>query len=270
MAQETHHSDPWSALRRFTAARIALGRAGASLPTAEVLDFAIAHAAARDAVHAGLDVEALRADIEPLQLPVLLLATLARDRLTYLQRPDLGRRLDQESRLALDAARGSETDVVFIIADGLSAPAAQRQAPPLLARLLPMLAGTGLRVGPICIALQARVAIEDEIGEALGAKLAVILIGERPGLGTAESLGAYLVFDPAPGRTDAQRNCISNIRPGGLGTPAAAQTLHYLITESLRRRISGVGLKDDRPALDASDLLDAPSGSLSPLLRGGD
>jgi ethanolamine ammonia-lyase small subunit len=258
MVDLTHLPDPWSGLRQFTAARIALGRAGASLPTAEVLDFALAHAAARDAVHAVLDVDMLKADIEPLRLPVLVLATLARDRLTYLQRPDLGRRLDEESRAILkeraqtwagSPCDGGGCDVAFIIADGLSAPAAQRQAPALLARLAPMLMGPGLRVGPICIVRQARVAVEDEIGQALGAKVAVILIGERPGLGTAESLGAYLVFDPRAGRTDAQRNCISNIRPGGLNSDDAARTLNYLITESIRRRISGVGLKDERPAL---------------------
>ena len=251
MAQETHLRDPWSALPRFTAARIALGRAGASLPTAEVLDFAIAHAAARDAVHAVLDLDALLADIEPLQRPVLVLATLARDRLTYLQRPDLGRRLDEESRTILDNMTGSESDVVIIIADGLSSPAAQRQAPPLLARLLPMLAGAGLRVGPICVVRQARVAVEDEIGQALRTRVALVLIGERPGLGTAESLGAYLVFDPRVGRTDAERNCISNIRPGGLNSADAAETLLHLITASLRRRISGVALKDERPALSS-------------------
>jgi len=251
MAQETHHDDAWSTLRRFTSARIALGRAGASLPTAEVLDFALAHAAARDAVHAVLDVDALNAALAPLGLRTVALATMAGDRQIYLQRPDLGRQLDEPSREQLGALKGPEVDVAFIVADGLSAPAAQRQAPPLLAALLPMLARAGLSVGPVCIVTQARVVVEDEIGQILGAKVAIILIGERPGLGTAESLGAYLVFDPRAGRTDAERNCISNIRPGGLSSADAAQTLHYLITESLRRRISGVGLKDERPALSS-------------------
>lgn len=253
MPEFTHFDDPWTSLRRFTSARIALGRAGASLPTAEVVDFTIAHAAARDAVHAALDVEALSAALKSLGLPVVSLATKAADRQIYLQRPDLGRRLDEPSCKALADLRATDVDVALIVADGLSAPAAQRQAPPLLGALLPMLARTGLRVGPICIVRQARVAVEDEIGAALGAKVAVILIGERPGLGTAESLGAYLVFDPRIGRTDAQRNCISNIRPGGLNFSDAAATLHYLITESLRRRISGVGLKDERAALGTGE-----------------
>src|SRR6185437_7084165 len=217
MHRSIHHPDPWSALRSHTSARIALGRAGASLPTAEVLDFAVAHAAARDAVHAALDVDALRADLSSRAIPSVVLSTCAADRQAYLQRPNLGRRLDEASRAALAAMEKPETpDIVFIIADGLSAPAAQRQSAPLLSVLLPMLQKAGSRIAPICIVRQARVAVQDEIGAALGAKLAVILIGERPGLGTAESLGAYLVFDPCAGRTDAQRNCISNIRPGGL------------------------------------------------------
>ena len=245
--EPTYFPDAWSALRRHTEARIALGRAGGSVPTAELLDFAVSHAAARDAVHAVLGIDALRESLTPLNLPCLVLSTEARDRETYLKRPDLGRRLDEPSRQTLAAAAAGEFDVALIIADGLSAPAAQRQAPPLLFELVPKFRSAGLRIAPLCIVRQARVAVEDEIGAALNAKLAVILIGERPGLVSAEGLGAYLVFAPRPGRTDAQRNCVSNIRPGGLSPAAAADTICYLITQSLQRQISGVALKDDRP-----------------------
>jgi ethanolamine ammonia-lyase small subunit len=214
-----------------------------------VLDFAIAHAVARDAVHSSLDADALKLELEPLGVPILQLSTLAPDRQTYLRRPDLGRRLDSGSKARLAAPTADQPDVVLIIADGLSAPAPQRHSAAVLRELLPKLTVDQVRIGPICIVRQARVAVQDEIGLALGAKVAVILIGERPGLGTDDSLGAYLVFDPQVGRIDAQRNCVSNIRPGGLSPPAAAATLHYLIAECLRRRISGVGLKDDRRAL---------------------
>ena len=263
MSEPTYLPDSWSALRRHTAARVALGRAGGSLPTAEVLDFGIAHAAARDAVNAAFDVESLRASLAPIGLPCVMLATMAPDRDTYLRRPDLGRRLDEPSRAVLRAMSESGGDVAMIVADGLSPAAAQRQAPRLLHELLPMLRSGGLRLAPLCIVRQARVAVEDEIGSALGVKLAVILIGERPGLATAESLGAYLVFDPGPGRTDAQRNCVSNVRPGGLGPGVAARTLHFLITASLRRRLSGVALKDERGDLLAPSFpatLEAPPG----------
>jgi ethanolamine ammonia-lyase small subunit len=239
--------DPWSSLRRHTAARIALGRAGGSLPTREVLSFSLAHAAARDAVHAELDAESLRQSLAPLVLPCLLLASQAADRQIYLQRPDLGRRLDEVSRAALAALPAGSPDVALIIGDGLSPPAAQRQAPPLLDRLLPSLRTAQITIAPLSIVRQARVAIEDEIGSALGAKIAVILIGERPGLGTAHSLGAYLVHDPRSGRTDAERNCISNIRPDGMPPEDAADLLAHLIAESLRRGISGIALKDERP-----------------------
>ena len=240
--------DPWSGLRRHTAARIALGRAGGSLPTAEVLDFAMAHAQARDAVHSELNLDELEAALRPLGLPLIRLQTQAADRTTYLQRPDLGRRLDEPSHATLTAPKDSP-DVALIVSDGLSALAAQRQAPALLEALLPKLRASRLTLAPIAVVRHGRVAVEDEVGAALSAKAAVILIGERPGLGTPDSLGAYLVFGPRVGRTDAERNCVSNIRPQGLPPAAAAETLHYLITESLRRQISGVALKDDRPLL---------------------
>jgi ethanolamine ammonia-lyase small subunit len=240
-------SDPWDGLRRHTAARIALGRAGGSLPTREVLAFAAAHAAARDAVHEAVDWDKLEAEVRQLPSDVVRLESAARDRATYLQRPDLGRKLSDASRAFLANLKpASSPEVAIIVSDGLSAPAAQRQAMPLLRELLPMLRPSGVRVSPVFLVRFGRVAIEDEIGAVVSAKAAIILLGERPGLGSPDSLGAYLVFDPKPGRTDAERNCVSNIRPGGLTFPAAAATLHYLITQSIRLRISGVGLKDER------------------------
>ena len=245
--------DPWSGARRFTPARVALGRAGGSLPTAEVLDVAAAHAAARDAVHAEVDWDRLAGDLNAIGFETLRLASAAADRRTYLQRPDLGRELDERSRAALTQSQRSgaaaPADVALVVSDGLSAPAAQQQAPRLLAELAPMLRASGITTSPVYLVRHGRVAVQDEVGQAVGATAALILLGERPGLGTPDSLGAYLVFGPRPGHSDAERNCVSNIRPGGLPFAAAAGTLHYLITESLRRRISGVALKDEREAL---------------------
>lgn len=238
--------DGLSVLRQYTPARVAIGRAGGSLPTAQLLDFAIKHAAARDAVHAPFDASRLRDELAPSGLDVVLLKTQAQDRQAYLQRPDLGRRLDAMSLAALRALPERDSDVVFILADGLSAPAAQRHGPALMQELLPMLRSAGVRVGPIAIVTNARVAVEDEIGAELRAKVSVILVGERPGLGAADSLGAYLVYEPRPGRTDAERNCVSNIRLDGLPPTGAALTLDYLIRQSLSRRISGISLKDER------------------------
>jgi ethanolamine ammonia-lyase small subunit len=247
-------ADPWIALRQERGARIALGRAGSSLPSGELLRFAAAHAEARDAVHSELDATRLEAALRPLGCPIVQLHSAASDRLTYLQRPDLGRRLDEASRNALTKVADAECDVAIIIADGLSALAVERHAPPLLELLTPQLRQAGLRLGPIAIVRQARVAIEDEIGQLLRAAAAVILIGERPGLSCADSLGAYLVFGPTVGNTDSLRNCVSNIRPDGLAIPLAVETIRYLLTEALRRRISGVGLKDERGGhLAASD-----------------
>jgi ethanolamine ammonia-lyase small subunit len=239
--------DAWSDLRRFTSARIALGRAGGSLPTAEVLSFAAAHAVARDAVWSALDVERLVADLAPLGWPVVRVASAAPDRPTYLTRPDLGRRLDGASGPRLGAAApAGGCDVALLVGDGLSAKAAQAHAPSVLHELRLALDGRGLTFGPLVVCREARVALMDEVGAALGARLAVILLGERPGLGAADALGAYLVFGPRPGRTDAERNCVSNIRPGGLSPRLAAERLAWLVTEALTRRLSGVALKDER------------------------
>jgi ethanolamine ammonia-lyase small subunit len=239
--------DPWHPLRQLTPARIALGRAGGSLPTHELLDFNLAHALARDAVHHPFDPKQLARDLAPLNHPILHLKSAAPDRQTYLLRPDLGRQLADESSQRLASSRNPQGfDVSITLSDGLSALAAHRQIPPLLSHLLPQLNTSGFRLAPLTIAPLARVAIQDSIGHALSAKLSLILLGERPGLGSPDSLGAYLVYHPRPGLTDADRNCVSNIRPEGLPPPAAADLLHYLINESLHRQLSGVHLKDDR------------------------
>jgi len=236
--------DPWGRLRPLTPARIALGRAGASLPLRPTLDFALAHARARDAVHAALDAEALAARLGALGLTHIRAASAAPDRHAYLRRPDLGRRLDAASRERLGGIRGEGFDLAIVLADGLSAAAVEAQAPALLAAMLPGLRAMALRLAPMVVATQARVAIGDEIGEVLGARLALVLIGERPGLSSPRSLGGYLTFAPQVGRTDAERNCISNIREGGLSAERAGAILLWLIGAALRRGVTGVELKD--------------------------
>lgn len=244
--------DRWTALKRFTAARIALGRAGGSLPTTELLRFGSDHSLARDAVHAELDLNSLEAELAPLGLPVFQAQSRAVDRLSYLQRPDLGRRLDPDCRALLEQslAGGNPAlrapDLAIVIADGLSAGAAHAHAPPLLADLLPRLRGLKLIVAPLVAVRYARVAIQDEVGQVLAARSCLILLGERPGLAAADSLGAYFVFNPRIGNTDADRNCVSNIRRAGLPPRAAAETLEYLIAAGLARRLSGTSLKDER------------------------
>jgi ethanolamine ammonia-lyase small subunit len=258
-----HVVDPWSDLRRFTRARIALGRAGGSLPTSELLGFSAAHAAARDAVWTELDLDRLEADLAPLGLPVIRAASRAPDRATYLRRPDLGRRLDEASEALLArAARPDGCDVALVLGDGLSATGVQSHAPALAAALLPRLRERGFRIGPIVLVRQARVAVEDPVGAALRARVAVILLGERPGLGAPDSVGAYLIFGPRPGRTDAERNCVSSIRPEGLPIPAAAELVGWLLGEALRRGLTGVGLKDERGLPGAAPLrsIGAPPG----------
>jgi ethanolamine ammonia-lyase small subunit len=244
--------DPWRNLRALTPARIALGRAGVSLPTGAHLEFQLAHARARDAVHDALDLEALHRDLEAAGLPSIGVRSAATDRATYLQRPDLGRRLDPGSRDRLLAAATEEGfDAVVVVADGLSAGAALRHAVPVLGALAPRLLGEGWRLAPIVVAEQARVALSDEIGSLLGARLALILLGERPGLTAPDSLGGYLTWSPRRGRTDADRNCVSNIRPEGLTYTLAAERLGFLMTEARRRRLTGVALKEETGALGA-------------------
>jgi len=250
--------DRWEMLRSATSARIALGRAGGSLPTNAWLDFKSAHAAARDAVHCVFDAEQVAAEIGTLGPQVKIVDSAAAERRTFLLRPDLGRQLDERSRYALQELQaGADHDLAIVVSDGLSALAVHRQARPVLAALLPKLKDNDWRVAPIIVARLGRVALEDEIGHLLGAQLALILIGERPGLGSPDSLGAYLVYAPQPGNTDALRNCVSNIRPEGLPIGAAADTIHYLLSEARRRRISGVQLKDQRLLTDAAAPLPA-------------
>jgi ethanolamine ammonia-lyase small subunit len=242
-------ADPWRALRQLTPARIALGRVGSSLPTHELLDFQWAHARARDAVHQPFDAGSLCSAVRALGWAALMLSTAVTDRRTYLERPDLGRRLDDASRARLTEAAADQADLAIIVSDGLSALAAQRQAIPLLSAWGELLRASQLRLAPICIVPFARVAVQDEVGGLLRARSAVILLGERPGLGSPDSLGAYLVHGPRPGRTDAERNCISNIRPEGLPPAVAAERLHRLTMSALRTGISGVGLREDGPLL---------------------
>ena len=222
-------------LRSFTPARVAMGRTGHSIPTSELLRFRLDHARARDAVYEPLDPASLG-------LPHLLLHSAAPDRTAFLLRPDLGRRLDEPSRARLEKG---DYDAAIVIADGLSAPAVHHHAMPLVAALAPLLADW--RLAPLTVVLQGRVAIGDEVGECLGARLSVVLIGERPGLTSPDSLGIYLTWDPHPGRTDAQRNCISNVRTEGLSYAAAAGTLHFLMKAARLRRLSGVELKAGLP-----------------------
>lgn len=242
--------NPWNALRQFTNARIALGRAGSSLPTAPLLAFNLSHAQARDAVHHPLDADALHEQLRAQGFASLDVHSAAPDREHYLRRPDLGRRLSEASRAALMQCSAQPGDVVFVIGDGLSAFAASRQAIPLLQAVRPKLADWN--IGPVVVARQARVALGDEIGELLDTRIVVMLIGERPGLSSPDSLGIYVTYAPKVGCSDAQRNCISNVRPEGLDYPLAAHKLHYLLTHARRLGLTGVGLKDDSDALLAS------------------
>ena len=229
-------SNPWHKLRALTQARIALGRAGVGIPTAAQLDFQLAHARARDAVHRALDPAALG--------PHFLLAHSAcPDRASYLQRPDLGRVLDDASRSMLKAAAPASCDLALVVADGLSALAIEQNVPPLLAELLPRLAGWQL--APMVIVQQGRVAVGDQVGSLLNARAVAMLIGERPGLSSPDSMGIYLSWAPRAGLTDASRNCISNVRPAGLAYAQAAHKLHYLLEQARARGLSGVALKDE-------------------------
>jgi ethanolamine ammonia-lyase small subunit len=241
--------DPWQGLRAFTAARIALGRAGGSLPTQPLLEFQLAHARARDAVGRELDADAVAGRLRSQGWEVLQLDSAAPDRRAFIQRPDLGRILGDASRAALETRPPARHDAVPVIADGLSALAVERHAVPLRDVLRPRLADAGWQLAPVCLVRQGRVAIGDEIGALVGAQLAVVLIGERPGLSSPDSLGAYLTWDPLPGRTNAERNCISNIRPEGLGYALAAHKLFHLMTAARLRRLTGIDLKEDAPAL---------------------
>ena len=242
-------ADPWQDLRRITRARIALGHAGASQPTRAHLEFQLAHAKARDAVHTALDGAALVDGVDRLGVPCCEVESQAPDRVTYLTRPDLGRRLSERSVGCLEKmGAGPDApppDLAIVLADGLSARAVQDHGLAMLERLLKVAADNHWTVAPVVIANQARVALGDDIGERLNARLLVMLIGERPGLSSPDSLGAYLTYAPRQGLHDDARNCISNIRPEGLGYGAAAYRLEALIKGSISRQLSGVSLKDD-------------------------
>ena len=237
----------WDGLRRFTDARIALGRAGHSQPTAAHLAFQLAHAQARDAVHLPFDITTLAQGVQALGLNTLCLRSAAHDRATYLQRPDLGRRLDAESLQHLHEVATAPVDLSAVIADGLSALGVMQNALPRLQPLLPLLQADPQpwTLAPVVLVEQGRVAIGDPVGEALQARLVVVLIGERPGLSSPDSLGLYFTWAPRSGLTDAQRNCISNVREAGLPPDRAARKLHALLAQARRLQISGVALKDE-------------------------
>ncbi|WP_421723733.1 ethanolamine ammonia-lyase subunit EutC [Bauldia sp.] len=240
-------ADPWTKLRRFTPARIALGHAGTSLPTRPHLAFQLAHMRARHAIHQELDIPTLEAALRSRGYETLLLRSRADDRSDYLQRPDKGRRLDLKSREKLERLSRPDTpyDVAFVIGDGLSAVAIEKHAVNFLDAVMPILAEGTWRIAPPCIVKGARVAVGDEIGERLGAGMVVVLIGERPGLSSPDSMGIYMTLKPRIGLTDESRNCISNVRAEGLSYERAADKLAYLMGEARRLGFSGVQLKDD-------------------------
>jgi ethanolamine ammonia-lyase small subunit len=241
--------EAWEGLRRLTAARIGLARTGASLATGPMLELRLAHARARDAVHARFDDERLRADLAAFGVPLVAVSSAARDRPQYLMRPDLGRQLAPDSEAVLANHAGSGHDVALVITDGLSARAVERHAEPLLAGLLPQLRAEGWRIAPLTLVRQGRVAIGDTVAQLLRARAVVVLIGERPGLSVPDSMGAYLTWQPGPHTTDANRNCISNIRPEGIDPAGAALKVMHLLRAMRAREISGVALKDDTERL---------------------
>ena len=248
------HQVFWAKLRESTAARIGLPRSGTSITTAEHLSFKLAHAKARDAVHEGLDAEAMTASLSEFG-PPRLLHSRARDRAEYLLRPDLGRMLDETSRHTFETSGAEPLDICFIVADGLSPRAVHINALPLLRLAWAAFQAEGWRIGPISLVAQGRVAIGDEIGHLCRAALCAVLIGERPGLSADDSLGVYLTWGPKPGRSDAERNCLSNIRQGGQSCEDAARRLLHLCRRAWETQATGVALKDDMIPY-ASSLID--------------
>ena len=243
-------TDPWIALRRFTQARIALGRAGHAVPTQALLDFQLAHAQARDAVQFPWNIDAFAEQLRDIGEETLILQTPVSSRSEYLRRPDFGRVLTEESRIRLCNFKARGVDVALIVSNGLSSTAVERRGIALLQTILEGLRVRQFRIAPICLVANGRVALLDDIGSVLDARVAVIVIGERPGLSAADSLGIYLGYAPKQGNTDAERNCISNIHPPeGLSYESATRKLLYLIEESIRRGFSGVALKDEMDGL---------------------
>ncbi|MFC0338708.1 Ethanolamine ammonia-lyase light chain [Kushneria avicenniae] len=244
-ASDTVTDNPWRQLSEHTDARIGLGRAGGSLPTAPHLAFQLAHAQARDAVHLPLDTEQMMDALNARFDQVVRLHSRAGDRGEYLRRPDLGRQLDEKSLEQLSAMNVEQCDLSIAVVDGLSARAIHEHAATLLDHLIPGVESRGWSVGPVALVEQGRVAIGDPIGEVLGAHMGLVLIGERPGLSSPDSLGVYFTWQPQNGRRDSERNCISNIRPRGQSFESAAKLILYLLDEASRREVSGVELKDD-------------------------
>jgi len=241
-------SDCWDHLRRYTQARIALGHVGHAVPTGALLDFQLAHARARDAIHLPWDIARFADGVAGRGLSPIILSTRVVDRVQYLKRPDLGRQLDAASERLLRTSGGPEIDLALIFTNGLSSTAIETHGLLLLDALVRALAAEGLRIGPICLVANGRVGLSDPVGAALGAKIAVVVVGERPGLSAADSLGLYLTYRPGEGNTDAERNCISNVRPPvGLAYEIAAVKLAHLARQALRLNLSGVALKDDLP-----------------------
>jgi len=240
--------DPWKQLKSYTNARIAIGRVGSSLPTSEVLNFGFAHAMARDAVHLALDVDALARRLEEQGVHTVRVHSKAPDRASYLLRPDWGRRLDEKSLEFLESIKRQKNrdsiDLLIVIGDGLSSLAITRHVEPLIQEIK-SLVPLNWNISPVVIASQARVALGDEIGQLLNAKMVAMFIGERPGLSSPDSLGIYLTYNPKLGLSDADRNCISNVRPEGLQYADAAKKLIWLAKEAMRLKLSGVVLKDE-------------------------
>ena len=261
--QNIVQKDPWEKLRQFTDARIGLGRVGTSIPTEELLRFQLSHAQAIDAVHVPLDVEQLAEQFEQSELlksylPLQVLHSKARDRMEYLQRPDLGRQLDEVSISKLQRSPARRYDLVFVVADGLSSYAISHHAKAFIELFINQLhedSNKDWHIAPICVVQQGRVAVGDDVCEALNAKQVILLIGERPGLSSPDSMGLYLTWNAKRGTEDSLRNCISNIRPEGLKYHAAVHKGYYLLNESHRRELSGVSLKDrsDDSLLEVTD-----------------
>ena len=242
--------EPLKALQEFTSARIAIGLVGTSIPLKQSLEFKLAHAHARDAVYSELDINNLSDLLKQFNLPVLHLQSMVTHRRQYLQRPDLGRKLSNAS-VNLLSHYSIGAGVAIVIADGLSATAVNENTYRLLLALIPLYTAANFKLAPISLVEQGRVAIGDDISDGLRAKLSLVLIGERPGLSSADSLGAYLTYNPKPGLTDETRNCISNIRPGGLSYIKAAKKIFYLTNEAFKRKLSGMALKDDTGLLES-------------------
>jgi len=262
-------SDPWSELRHFTDARIALGRCGGSLPTRKVLDFRFSHARARDAVHTPFVPADLASSIQAAcQVETLVAQSACADRLEFLKRPDLGRKLHADSRrdLCEKFECSGPYDLVILVSDGLSTAAAMAQSLPVLESLIPLLRNAGWKLAPLVVVRHARVALQDEVGGIFQARMSLMLLGERPGLGSTDSLGAYFTFAPSIGKSDAERNCVSNIRPAGLPPAIAARKLHFLLTESIRLGLSGVSLKDETPTLGSTQSTAHAETSAPPIL----